>query len=121
MKITSMAAGLLLATVIATAATAQNVGGRYQVQGTNFNGSPYRGTATITLTSDTTCRIQWNVGTTADGICMRNGNAFSAAYQMSTGRVGLVIYRIRDDGTLDGIWTLAGQDGSGREVLVPMR
>jgi hypothetical protein len=114
-------AGLTLVVMLVGSAVAQEIGGRYQVQGTNFDGSPYRGTATITLTSDTTCRIAWSVGTTSEGICMRNRNAFSAAYQMSNGRVGLAIYRILDDGTLEGVWTLAGQNGSGREVLVPMR
>ena len=26
---------------------------------------------------------------------------------------------IRDDGTLDGIWTVADEDGSGTEILIP--
>jgi hypothetical protein len=33
--------------------------------------------------------------------------------------IGLVIYEILGDGTLDGIWTVADRPGVGTEVLVP--
>ena len=49
---------------------------------------------------------------------MRNGIAFAAGYVLKD-KVGLVIYEIRDDGILDGIWTVADEDGSGTEVLIP--
>jgi hypothetical protein len=51
---------------------------------------------------------------------MRNGIAFSAGYVLN-GKVGLVIYEIKGDGTLEGLWTLADQNGVGGERLVPMR
>ncbi len=35
--------------------------------------------------------------------------------------VGLIIYDIRDDGTLDGKWTIAGKDGIGTEILIPLK
>lgn len=58
----------------------QSIGGTYTVAGTNFDGSKYGGEATITLTSDTTCTIHWETGgSSSDGICMRNDNAFSPA------------------------------------------
>ena len=118
--VTTLAAASVLA-CIAGAASAQNLGGRYQVIGKNPNGSPYSGTAQITVTSNTTCRIVWTTGsTTSNGICMRNGIAFSAAYSLA-GKVGLVIYEIKNDGTLDGLWTIADQNGVGGERLVPMR
>ena len=44
----------------------------------------------------------------------------SAAYKLGEA-VGLVVYRINDDGTLDGTWTIAGQEGVGKERLVPAR
>ena len=50
---------------------------------------------------------------------MRNDNAFSAAYKMSDGAVGLIIYKMDDDGSMEGIWTLTGKDGTGTEVLTP--
>ncbi len=110
-----------IAACLSTPASAQNLGGRYQVIGKNFNGSPYSGTAEITLTSNNTCRIVWVTGsTTSRGICMRNDNAFSAGYVLN-GKVGLVIYELRGDGSLDGLWTIADQTGVGAERLVPMR
>ncbi len=120
-SIVTTLAALSIAACLATPAAAQNLGGRYQVIGKNFNGSPYSGTAQITLTSNNTCRIVWVTGsTTSTGICMRNANAFSAGYVLN-GKVGLVIYEMKGDGTLDGLWTIADQSGVGAERLVPMR
>ncbi|MEJ0012533.1 MAG: hypothetical protein WDM94_07890 [Bauldia sp.] len=114
---TAIAAAFLAAT-FATGAMAADVGGKYEVRGTNPNGSKYKGTAEIEVTSSTTCRITWDVGTESSGICMRNGIALAAGYVLED-KVGLVIYEIRDDGTLDGIWTVADEDGSGTEILIP--
>jgi hypothetical protein len=97
------------------------LGGRYQVNGKNPNGTTYSGTAEIAVTSANTCRITWVTGgTTSVGICMRNKTVFSAAYRMGN-LVGLVIYEIRPEGIIDGIWTVADQNGVGSEVLTPMR
>lgn len=102
------------------AAQAQSVGGRYDVIGANIDGTPYRGQAQITVTSQNTCRIAWSAGGVSDGICMRNSNAFTAAYSMK-GKVGLVIYQVMNDGSMQGLWTLADTNGVGRETLVPVR
>lgn len=115
----------LLAAATAAAAlvpvTAAAFEGRYQVQGTNIDGSPYSGEAEIILTSDSTCEIRWFTGpTVSEGICMRYGNAFAASYVLG-GAVGLVIYEILPSGALDGIWTISGTNGSGTETLMPMR
>ena len=105
----------------APAAAQQNVGGRYQAQGQNFDGSPYSGAAEITVTSDNTCRIVWRTGgTTSQGICMRNGSTLAASYQLGRS-VGLVIYQIADDGSLRGLWTIADKSGVGRELLTPVK
>ena len=102
-------------------AHAQSIGGRYQVEGTNLNGTTYSGEAQITLTSETTCEIEWVTGSTSSiGICMRNDNSFSAAYRMGDA-VGLVIYKVMDDGTMHGLWTIAGNGGAGAEVLTPVQ
>ena len=97
-------------------AAAQDIGGNYTVEGTNFDGSPYRGTAQIVVTTENTCRIVWNTGSTSEGICMRYGPAFSAAYS-SGNVVGLVIYEVMADGSLEGIWTVADTAGLGTEIL----
>lgn len=123
MNFKSVLLGATFAVATIGAAQAQNFGGRYQVQGANLNGSPYSGVAEIKVISSTTCTIRWQTGggSVQDGICMRNGPAFSAAYAFADGKVGLVIYRILDNGTLDGLWTVAGMNGAGKETLTPMR
>jgi hypothetical protein len=103
----------------AQSASAQSIGGKYTVEGTNFDGSPYTGTAEVTLTSSTTCVIHWATGgTTSDGICSRNGDAFAAAYKLGDA-IGLVVYKVMENGTLEGIWTIAGKEGNGTEKLIP--
>jgi hypothetical protein len=114
---TVLAAAVIAATAV-SGAMAADVGGKYEARGTNPDGSKYRGTARIEITSNTTCRIIWDVGQESSGICMRNGIALAAAYTLGD-KVGLVIYEIRDDGTLDGIWTVADENGSGTELLIP--
>ena len=116
MRILWMTTALVFAAKLAAAA---EVGGNYLVAGTNLNGSPYGGEAVITLTSEYTCEIVWvTAGTTSSGICMRRGDAFTAGYELN-GKVGLVIYLIQPDGTLEGTWTVAGLNAVGTEVLTP--
>lgn len=110
-----------LSAILAAPASAQSIGGEYTVAGTNHDGSKYEGTATITLTSDTTCVIEWKTGaSTSTGICSRNDDAFAAAYVLGNS-TGLVIYKVKQDGRLDGLWTLAGEGGNGTEVLTPKK
>ncbi|MES0030850.1 MULTISPECIES: hypothetical protein [unclassified Mesorhizobium] len=110
---------LALLSLAALPAAAQSIGGTYAVAGTNFDGSSYGGDATITLTSETTCTIHWETGgSSSDGICMRNDDAFSAGYVMGKA-VGLVVYKMQEDGSLHGLWTIAGKEGNGTEVLTP--
>ncbi len=93
--------------------------GTYKVDGTNLNGSPYSGTAEVKVLSSTTCSITWTTGSTSsNGPCMRAGNVVTAAYVQGSD-IGLVMYQLNDDGTLDGVWTITGQDGNGTEHLTP--
>ena len=116
--IKTAAVAAVFAIGMVTSAFAVDLEGTYTVKGTNPDGSKYSGTAEITVTSNNTCRIVWDVGTESSGICMRNGIALAAAYELKD-KVGLVIYEIRDDGVLDGIWTVADEDGAGTELLIP--
>lgn len=114
--LTAAAAALLMA----SSAQAAEVGGSYTAKGTNFDGSAYSGEAEITVTSNTTCAITWTTGSTnAKGFCMLKNDAFAAAYVMGDNTVGLIIYNVQEDGTLDGVWTIAGKNGAGTEVLTP--
>ncbi|MGE0499501.1 MAG: hypothetical protein AB7I79_09605 [Rhizobiaceae bacterium] len=109
----------LLGASLAVPAAAQSIGGTYSVEGTNFNGSVYRGTAEIVLTSQTTCAIRWETGgSTSEGICMRNDDSFAAGYVLGDD-IGLVVYKMQPDGSLHGLWTIAGQEGNGTEILTP--
>ena len=108
----------ILTVGLAAAASAAGIGGRYKVEGTNADGSPYGGTAEIVATGGPTCRITWDTGSESNGICMRSGNTFSAAYQLGD-HVGLVIYEIERDGSMRGTWTVADSPGVGTEVLTP--
>ena len=114
---------LLLASALAAAfalpAAAQSIGGTYSVAGTNFDGSPYTGEAEIKQLSETTCAIRWNTGgSVSKGVCMRNNDAFAAFYALGKS-FGLVVYKVMPDGSLHGLWTITGQNGSGTEVLTP--
>jgi hypothetical protein len=118
---TKFLASILLGLCMIAPAAAQSIGGSYTTAGTNLDGSRYSGTVEITLTSETTCTIHWITGSsTSDGICSRNGDAFAAAYVLGDA-FGLVVYKVLQDGTLDGLWTIAGQGGNGTEVLTPAK
>jgi hypothetical protein len=110
----------VLAVAFSATASAQSVGGKYQVSGTNFDGSSYGGTAVITRSSNSTCRIHWDTGSTSDGFCMLANNSLAAAYKMGDS-MGLVLYEMKSDGTLDGVWTIADKSGAGTETLTPAK
>jgi hypothetical protein len=117
MKIAVRIVSALILVASLSSASAGGLPGKYQVAGKNADGSPYSGTAEIVATSETTCRIAWQTGsTTSQGICMRNGNSFAASYALGNS-IGLVVYQMKPDGTL---WTIADQGGVGTEVLTPM-
>jgi hypothetical protein len=116
MKKIIVTAALLLAAVASANAQTVNAG-KYTVEGTNLDGSSYSGTAEITLASETTCVIEWDTaGVKSTGACMLNGNAFAAAYVLGDA-LGLVVYKVNGDGTLEGSWTITGKDGAGTETL----
>ena len=49
---------------------------------------------------------------------MRNGNSLAASYALGNS-IGLVVYQIKPDGTLELPWTITDQDGVGTELLTP--
>jgi len=113
---------LLAAALMSFAAPALAAGfheGVYNVQGTNLDGSAYKVTAEVKLLSDTTCSITWTTGSTSSvGLCMLMDGVVGVAYQMGN-NVGVTMYQVNDDGSLDGTWTIAGQNGNGTEHLTP--
>lgn len=113
-------AATLLAVLAAPALAVEFREGTYTVEGTNLNGSPYGGTAEVTLLSDTTCQIVWTTGGQESwGHCMKVGDYVSAGYIMGENTIGVIMYLLQEDGSLDGYWTISGQNGSGTERLIP--
>ena len=109
----------ILAVTAVPAISAEFREGAYTVDGTNLDGSPYKGTAVVKLLSNTTCEIDWTTGsTTSVGLCMMMDGVVAAAYRQGD-NVGVTMYHINDDGSLEGAWTVAGQNGSGSEKLTP--
>jgi hypothetical protein len=51
---------------------------------------------------------------------MQSGSSFAAGYA-SGETVGLLIYEIQADGSLEGNWTIADENGVGQERLIPQR
>lgn len=94
---------------------------KYDVVGTNPNGSKYSGTATIDVISDSTFSIRWSVGGSAyKGFGMRMNDALAATYVID-GDPGLIIYKVDESGTLNGLWSVRGRNGSGTERLTPQK
>ncbi|MGE5268514.1 MAG: hypothetical protein ACM3JG_02455 [Thiohalocapsa sp.] len=125
MKLVATAAAVAAALLAMARAEAQAVGGSYAVSGTNFDGSPYTGSAVITPSGpaahNAACRIEWRTGgTQSSGFCMISGDSLAAAYRLGNS-VGLVLYQLQPDGSLNGVRTLADKPGQGTERLAPVQ
>ena len=81
------------------AAQAGEISGHYKMDGTDTKGVAYSGSADITMPSESTCRIAFSDG--FEGICMLKGTSLVAAYIVH-GKLGLVVYEIASDGSLNG-------------------
>ncbi|MCB1164774.1 MAG: fibronectin-binding protein [Leptospiraceae bacterium] len=83
----------------------QGVSGEYQVQGSNPDGSPYRGTVQITRDGDA-YKFEWNIaGQQYSGVGVREGDTLTVDW----GQQDPVVYQVQDDGNrLVGSWA-AGQ------------
>ncbi len=49
---------------------------------------------------------------------MRMNDAVAASYTIN-GKPGLVIYKVGENGALDGLWAVRGQNEDGTERLTP--
>jgi hypothetical protein len=108
----------LVASVVANAEPLK-LAHNYDAAGTNPDGSKYTGTVTISIISDTTFTIEWNIGGEMyKGFGMRRNDALAATYTIN-GEPGLMIYQVDDKGVMRGLWAVRGEDGNGSEVLTP--
>ncbi|MCK8783999.1 hypothetical protein M0638_06345 [Roseomonas sp. NAR14] len=93
--------------------------GRYEVTGTNPDGSAYGGVLVMQPTGTGAWRVVWQVGgEPIEGIGLSNGSSFAAAYQVE-GRAGLVLYQVQGNGILTGQWSISGLGAIGTETLTP--
>jgi hypothetical protein len=121
--VVAIAGTLVLADAGRMPAAAQEIGGRYAVEGQNPGGrGTYRGTAEISGTRGGNCQIRWALENTppSSGFCLRQDNVLAVSYRLRNS-LGLVIYQLQPDGSLDGVWSISGEEGLGRERLVPRR
>jgi len=85
--------------------------GSYRVEGTNPNGSPYRGTLTIER-SGSLYLLRWQIGKdTFQGQGTLHGRTFTIDW----GSPDPIIYQVMNDGTLQGTWA----KGQGKENVIP--
>ena len=94
-----------------------NIAGKYNVAGTNPNGSAYKGTLEVIPHGDV-YQFRWSAGNQSDGVGVVNGDVVAVAFASgANGKgCGVVDYNINGDGSLDGRWGYWGTDESGTET-----
>ena len=97
-------------------ATQANIAGKYNVTGTNPNGTGYRGTLQIIPHGDV-YQFRWTAGTQYDGVGVVNGDVVAVSFAAgANGKgCGVIDYLIRNDGSLVGRWGYWGTDEAGNE------
>src|SRR5258706_2748005 len=95
-------------------ATPPDIAGKYNVAGSNPDGTPYRGTLEVISHGDV-FQFRWSAGTQYDGVGVANGNVVAVAFANGeNGKgCGVVDYEIRSDGALDGKWGYWGTNEAG--------
>ncbi|HEV8587713.1 MAG TPA: hypothetical protein VGQ72_02470 [Pyrinomonadaceae bacterium] len=97
-------------------ATHANIAGKYNIVGTNPNGTAYRGELQVIEHGDV-YQFRWNAGNQYDGVGVVNGNVVAVSFAggpNGTG-CGVVDYNIQSDGSLIGRWGYWGKDEAGTE------
>jgi len=97
-------------------ATHANIAGKYNITGTNPNGTIYRGALEVIEHGDV-YQFRWNAGNQYDGVGVVNGDVVAVAFANGPNGTGcgVVDYNIQDDGALVGRWGFWGKDEAGTE------
>lgn len=113
---TNSATSTTTATDTSAPATTANIAGKYNVTGSNPNGSAYRGTVEVIPHGDV-YQFRWNAGNQYDGVGVVNGEVVAVAFANGpNGKgCGVINYVIRGDGSLLGRWGNWGVDQAGNE------
>ncbi len=93
-----------------------DIAGKYNIVGSNPNGSSYKGTLEILPHGDV-YQFRWDAGTQYDGVGVTNGNVVAVAFANgANGKgCGVVDYEIASDGALRGRWGYWGVNEAGTE------
>lgn len=94
--------------------------GTYSINGSNPGVGPYKGTLTITARGDV-YDVYWAIGKLQySGVGVVVNDTLSVAYSdASRGWIGVIAYRQRADGSLEGKWAVQGRAGKpGSETAV---
>ena len=96
-----------------------DLAGKYNIVGSNPNGSTYKGTLEV-IQHGQVYQFRWNAGVQYDGVGVQNGDVIAVAFASGTNGkgCGVVDYVITGDGTLDGKWGYWGVDESGTEKAI---
>jgi hypothetical protein len=99
-----------------TNAPAPDIAGKYNITGTNPEGTAYKGTVEVIARGDV-YQFRWNAGTQYDGVGVQNRNIIAVAYANgSDGKgCGVIDYDIASDGSLSGKWGYWGVNDAGTE------
>ena len=87
-----------------------DLGGVYDVTGTNPNKTRYKGHVNVTRVKDT-YHFHWHVGSEFRG----QGKLTGSLLKITWGKNQVVYYTLKNDGILEGTWA----DGRGFETLTP--
>jgi hypothetical protein len=88
--------------------------GTYDVSGTNVDGTAYTGTLTVTRRGSV-YQFSWATGNDYEGIGLLAGDFVAVGFGGEA--CGVVAYAL-DDGALEGVWGLYGQEAAGTERAV---
>ena len=104
----------------AAAVEAKDLVGKYELTGTNPDGSKYEGSAEIEFEKGDTVKVTYKVGKRNDiGLGKLEGDKLTVTYQGAVAdRQGKAEYEVRKNGKLVGKWRDKG-DKPGRETLTP--
>ena len=96
---------------------AAEIGGRYDVVGSNpGNQGQYRGEVVIEPQGET-YRITWTIGSDrTEGTGIFRDGRLAVVYQPDNARPGVAFYDLRGDGSLSGTWVVHGGAKLGAEV-----
>lgn len=117
---------MILAGVLALGSYAQELEGKWSVEGQNPKGQGYEGELTMIKSSELFYRMQWNIfydnksqaevfpGT---GFLDKKNNKLIAAYGIGSLRYGLFTYDLNESGGLEGTGSWTSHLGRGAELI----